>query len=125
MCIVNLKADFILLYNLAFNLLQELDLHDILFIDAELGKTLQELNALVLRKHYIESIGGSYTDTIANLHFRGALIEDLCLDFTLPGYPEYILKPGDEIVCSYTLSQSIFFYSCFVKNSSNFLSNSG
>ncbi|XP_027356506.1 E3 ubiquitin-protein ligase UPL3 [Abrus precatorius] len=77
---------------------QELDLHDILFIDAELGKTLQELNALVCRKHYIESIGGRYADTIANLHFRGAPVEDLCLDFTLPGYPDCILNPGDEIV---------------------------
>ncbi|KAL2329061.1 hypothetical protein Fmac_022488 [Flemingia macrophylla] len=77
---------------------QELDLHDILFIDAELGKSLQEFNALVCRKRYIESIGGGYTDTVANLHFRGGTIEDLCLDFTLPGYPEYILKPGDEIV---------------------------
>nr|KYP44067.1 E3 ubiquitin-protein ligase UPL3 [Cajanus cajan] len=77
---------------------QDLDLHDILFIDAELGKTLQELNALVCRKHYIESTGGSYTDTSVNLHFRGAPIEELCLDFTLPGYPEYTLKPADEIV---------------------------
>ncbi|KAK7312253.1 hypothetical protein VNO77_36002 [Canavalia gladiata] len=77
---------------------QELDLHDILFVDAELGKTLQELNALVCRKHYIESTGGSYTNAIANLNFRGARVEDLCLDFTLPGYPDYILKPGDEIV---------------------------
>ncbi|XP_057456554.1 E3 ubiquitin-protein ligase UPL3 [Lotus japonicus] len=77
---------------------QELDLYDILFLDAELGKTLQELNALVCRKHHIESIGGGYTVTDANLHFRGAPIEDLCLDFTLPGYPDYILKSGDEIV---------------------------
>ncbi|KAK7404378.1 hypothetical protein VNO78_05238 [Psophocarpus tetragonolobus] len=77
---------------------QDLDLHDILFIDAELGKTAQELNALVCRKHYLESIGGSYNDTIANLHFRGAPVEDLYLDFTLPGYPEYILKPGDDVV---------------------------
>ncbi|KAE9593379.1 putative aminoacyltransferase, E1 ubiquitin-activating enzyme [Lupinus albus] len=76
---------------------QELDLYDILVIDAELGKTLQELNALVCRKSFLES-GGSYTDKIANLHFRGAPIEDLFLDFTLPGYPEYILKPGSEIV---------------------------
>ncbi|OIV99549.1 hypothetical protein TanjilG_17359 [Lupinus angustifolius] len=76
---------------------QELDLHDILVIDAGLGKTLQELNALVCRKNYLESCG-SYTDKIANLHFRGSPIEDLCLDFTLPGYPECILKPGDEIV---------------------------
>lgn len=81
-------------------------MHDILFIDAELGKTLQELNALVCRKHYIESIGGGYTDTVANLHFRGAPIADLCLDFTLPGYPEYILKPGDDSVCI----QSLLFF---------------
>ncbi|KAF7841213.1 E3 ubiquitin-protein ligase UPL3 [Senna tora] len=77
---------------------QELDLHDILSIDAELGKTLHELNALVCRKHYLESTCGSYTDAISNLHFRGAPIEDICLDFTLPGYPDYILKPVDEIV---------------------------
>ncbi|MEI4855980.1 hypothetical protein, partial [Klebsiella pneumoniae] len=25
-------------------------------------------------------------------------VEDLCLDFTLPGYPDYILKPGHETV---------------------------
>ncbi|KAI5388006.1 E3 ubiquitin-protein ligase upl3, variant 2 [Lathyrus oleraceus] len=77
---------------------QDLDLHDILYIDAELGKTLQELNALVCRKHNIESIGGGYTGTVANLHYRGAPVADLCLDFTLPGYPDYTLKPGDEIV---------------------------
>lgn len=75
-------------------------MHDILFIDAELGKTLQELNAIVRRKHHIKSIGGSATDANTNFVFRGTQIEDLCLDFTLPGYPEYILKPGDEIVCS-------------------------
>lgn len=81
-------------------MLQDLDLHDILYVDAELGKTLLELNALVYRNHYIESIGGSFTDTKANLLFRGTPIEDLYLDFTLPGYPEYILKPGDEFVCN-------------------------
>lgn len=84
-------------------------MHDILFIDAELGKTLQELNALVCRKRYIESFGGCDTDKIGNLHFRGAQIEDLCFDFTLPGYPEYILKPRDEIVCIQSFSLSFFF----------------
>lgn len=78
-------------------------MHDILYIDAELGKTLQELNALVCRKHNIESIGGGNTGTVSNLHYRGAPIADLCLDFTLPGYPEYTLKPGDEIVCFHYL----------------------
>lgn len=80
-------------------------MYDILSIDAELGKTLQELNALVQRKDYLESMSGSDTDAISNLHFRGAPIEDLCLDFTLPGYPDYILKPVDEIVCSKFLIQ--------------------
>ncbi|CAK9179976.1 unnamed protein product [Ilex paraguariensis] len=77
---------------------QELDLHDIISFDTELGKTLQELQALVSRKHYLESIGGRDRNEIIDLHFRGALIENLCLDFTIPGYPDYILKQGDENV---------------------------
>ncbi|KAK4424057.1 E3 ubiquitin-protein ligase UPL3 [Sesamum alatum] len=74
---------------------QELDLHDISSFDVELGTTLQELQALVCRKQYLESIGRYNPE---ELRFRGASIEDLCLDFSLPGYPEYILKPGDENV---------------------------
>ncbi|KAF2302055.1 hypothetical protein GH714_031921 [Hevea brasiliensis] len=77
---------------------QELDLYDILSFDMEFGKVLQELHTLVCRKHYIESSGTDNRDAIASLRFRGAVIEDLCLDFTLPGYPDYILKPGDETV---------------------------
>ncbi|CBI37879.3 unnamed protein product, partial [Vitis vinifera] len=77
---------------------QELDLHDILSFDADFGKILQELQVLVSRKQYLESTGGDNQDAIANLCFRGAPIEDLCLDFTLPGYPDYILKPGEENV---------------------------
>ncbi|KAK8625185.1 hypothetical protein V6N13_090061 [Hibiscus sabdariffa] len=77
---------------------QELDLYDILSIDAEFGKVLQELHFLVCRKQYLESTGGENSAAIADLRFRGAQIEDLCLDFTLPGYPDYILKPGEETV---------------------------
>ncbi|KAK1558452.1 hypothetical protein Q3G72_002483 [Acer saccharum] len=77
---------------------QELDLHDILSFDAEFGKILQELHVLVCRKQYIESTGCDNRDVISDLRFRGAPVEDLCLDFTLPGYPDYILKPGEEIV---------------------------
>ncbi|CAN1192510.1 E3 ubiquitin-protein ligase UPL3 [Linum perenne] len=75
---------------------QDLDLYDILSFDAELGKTLQELHALVARKQYLESSGCH--DAVADLRFRGANVEDLCLDFTLPGYPDYILKTGDQTV---------------------------
>ncbi|XVF67923.1 hypothetical protein PTKIN_Ptkin10aG0161000 [Pterospermum kingtungense] len=77
---------------------QELDLHDILSFDAEFGKILQELHLLVCRKKYLESMGSDNSDTVADLRFRGSPVEDLCLDFTLPGYPDYILKPGDETV---------------------------
>ncbi|KAL0412397.1 UNVERIFIED_CONTAM: E3 ubiquitin-protein ligase UPL3 [Sesamum radiatum] len=74
---------------------QELDLHDISSFDVELGTTLQELQALVCRKQYLESTGNYNPE---ELRFRGASIGDLCLDFSLPGYPEYILKPGNENV---------------------------
>ncbi|KAL4585042.1 hypothetical protein LXL04_009655 [Taraxacum kok-saghyz] len=75
---------------------QELDLHDISLFDGEVGKTLQELQALVSRKQYLESVHDR--DEIVNLRFRGAPIEDLCLDFTLPGYPDFVLKAGDDNV---------------------------
>ncbi|CAN7133457.1 unnamed protein product [Brassica rapa subsp. narinosa] len=77
---------------------QELDLHDVILFDAELGKTLQELRVLVGRKHYLEAEGGDNSSVISDLCLRGSRIEDLCLDFTLPGYPEYILRPGDDTV---------------------------
>ncbi|KAL5561195.1 hypothetical protein UlMin_030942 [Ulmus minor] len=76
---------------------QELDLHDIILFDAELGKTLQELHVLVSRKQYLES-NGDIGNAITDLCFRGTPIEDLCLDFTLPGYQDYVLKQGDENV---------------------------
>ncbi|KAG6477829.1 hypothetical protein ZIOFF_061261 [Zingiber officinale] len=75
---------------------QELELHDILLFDAEFGKILQELQALVLRKQFLDSNPGNNQMAIADVCFQGASIEDLCLNFTLPGYPEYILKDGGE-----------------------------
>ncbi|XP_022725559.1 E3 ubiquitin-protein ligase UPL3-like isoform X2 [Durio zibethinus] len=77
---------------------QELDLHDILSFDTEFGKILQELHLLVGRKQYLESMGGDNCGAIGDLHFRGTPIEDLCLDFTIPGYPDYTLKLGDATV---------------------------
>lgn len=71
-------------------------MYDIFSFDAELGKTLQELLVLVHRKQFLESSAGDNQQALADLCFRGAPIEDLCLDFTLPGYPEYILKEDKE-----------------------------
>ncbi|CAM0948357.1 unnamed protein product [Alopecurus aequalis] len=75
---------------------QELDLFDIISFDAELGKTLQELQVLVERKRFLESSHGKNRREVEDLRFRGARIEDLCLDFTLPGFPDYVLKEGEQ-----------------------------
>ncbi|KAI3922610.1 hypothetical protein MKX01_006299 [Papaver californicum] len=76
---------------------QELDLHDILSFDSDFGKILQELQVLVCRKQHLEGVGGDGV-AVTDLRFRGTPIEDLCLDFTVPGYPDYVLKPGEENV---------------------------
>ncbi|XP_038982263.1 E3 ubiquitin-protein ligase UPL3-like [Phoenix dactylifera] len=75
---------------------QGLDVHDLISFDAEFGKILQEMQFLVRRKQFLEATAGDDQKTISDLHFRGAPIEDLCLDFTLPGYPDYILKEGGD-----------------------------
>ncbi|PKA56014.1 E3 ubiquitin-protein ligase UPL3 [Apostasia shenzhenica] len=77
---------------------QELDLYDILSFDAELGKILQELQIIVSRKKFLEMSGTENQRMIPDLRFRGAQIEDLCLDFSLPGYPEYVLKGEENIM---------------------------
>jgi E3 ubiquitin-protein ligase TRIP12 len=81
--------------------LQELDLYDILSFDLELGTILLEMQAIVGKKQFLEAMPGDNRKTISELCFRDARIEDLCLDFTLPGYPEYALKTGesDTMVC--------------------------
>ncbi|KAG0572814.1 hypothetical protein KC19_VG127600 [Ceratodon purpureus] len=67
---------------------QELDLYDIETLDPELGRTLVEMQVLVRKKQFVEASGQS----VDGLRFRGSRVEDLCLDFTLPGHPDYELK---------------------------------
>ncbi|XP_034605412.1 E3 ubiquitin-protein ligase UPL3 isoform X1 [Setaria viridis] len=87
---------------------QELELYDVLSFDTEFGKILQELQILVARKRFLESCC-SDSRKIEELCFRGAPVEDLCLDFTLPGYPDYVLKEGGEnvVVDIYNLEEYI------------------
>lgn len=94
-------------------------MHDVISFDAELGKTLKELHVIVCRKQYLES-NGDNGNAIADLRFRGAPIEDLGLDFTLPGYPDYVLKPGDENVRNHVL-MSLYSarFNCCENNSNN------
>ncbi|KAG9453348.1 hypothetical protein H6P81_006252 [Aristolochia fimbriata] len=75
---------------------QELDIYDILSFDPQLGRTLLEFQALANKKKFLGSIpmgGSNYENSI---YFRDTNIEDLCLDFTLPGYSDYKLACGHD-----------------------------
>lgn len=65
---------------------QELGLYDICSFDPELGRTLIEFQDLVNRKKCL----GINSDA-SDLRYRNTSLEDLCLDFTLPGYSDYVL----------------------------------
>lgn len=59
-----------------------------------------------MAKH-IKSICADSIDANTDFVSRGTQIEDLCLEVTLPGYPEYILKPGDDIVYINNLEEHV------------------
>uniref|UniRef100_A0A0E0H8V4 HECT-type E3 ubiquitin transferase n=1 Tax=Oryza nivara TaxID=4536 RepID=A0A0E0H8V4_ORYNI len=70
---------------------QDLDIYDIPSFDPKLGKTVMEFQALVKRKKFLEERA---SNPAADLSYKNVRLEDLCLDFTLPGNPEYELVPG-------------------------------
>ncbi|ANM70342.1 ubiquitin-protein ligase 4 [Arabidopsis thaliana] len=72
---------------------QELSSFDIHFVDPELCKTLVELQALVRRKKLFAEAHGDSGAAKCDLSFHGTKIEDLCLEFALPGYTDYDLAP--------------------------------
>ena len=74
-----------------------MDLYDIRKFDAALGATLEKLYA-AHKAHQAQ--GGSRKGPML---VDGCPIEDLCLTFVLPGYPEYELKKnGGEIMVDAT-----------------------
>ncbi|KAG4996143.1 hypothetical protein JHK85_027582 [Glycine max] len=75
---------------------KELSLYDIQSFDPGLGKVLQEFQALVMRKKFMESVSGGNSELQYGLSFRDMSIEDLCLDFTLPGFPDIVLASGTD-----------------------------
>ncbi|KAG7964552.1 hypothetical protein I3843_09G176100 [Carya illinoinensis] len=75
---------------------RELTLYDIQSFDPELSRTLLEFQALVNRKRFLESVNGENSPAEFDSFFRDTRIEDLCLDFTLPGYPNYVLASGPD-----------------------------
>uniref|UniRef100_A0ACD5TXM1 Uncharacterized protein n=1 Tax=Avena sativa TaxID=4498 RepID=A0ACD5TXM1_AVESA len=73
---------------------RELDIYDIPSFDPELGKTILEFQALVKRKKFLETCSENTSNPSAALSYKNMRLEDLCLDFTLPGNPEFELVPG-------------------------------
>uniref|UniRef100_A0A5B6YR81 HECT-type E3 ubiquitin transferase n=1 Tax=Davidia involucrata TaxID=16924 RepID=A0A5B6YR81_DAVIN len=79
-----------------FILGQELTVYDIHSFDPGLGRALLEFQALVERKRHLESVCGEISTFKLDSCFWNTRIEDLCLDFTLPGYPDYVLTFGPD-----------------------------
>ncbi|XP_030521970.1 E3 ubiquitin-protein ligase UPL4 [Rhodamnia argentea] len=75
---------------------QGLTLYDIPSFDPELGRTLLEFQALVDRKKFLESVHRESSTLKNDFCFRNITVEDLCLDFTVPGYPNYVLSSGPD-----------------------------
>ncbi|XP_058110158.1 E3 ubiquitin-protein ligase UPL4 [Magnolia sinica] len=75
---------------------QDLDIYDIQSFDPELGRTLLEFQALAERRRNLGTISGEDTAFLSEFCFRNTRIEDLCLDFTLPGYSDYKLASGPD-----------------------------
>ena len=73
-----------------------LQLTDIQNIDGTLFKSLSQLNDVVRKKKAIESDSSHTFETLQlevnNLSLDGLPIDDLGLDFVLPGYPSIELK---------------------------------
>lgn len=58
----------------------------------------------------MESVSGGNSELQNGLSFRDTRIEDLCLDFTLPGYPDMVLASGpDHIMVRHNLIFAIQF----------------
>jgi len=91
---------------LCFTCFQDLDIYDIQSFDPELGRTLIEFQALAKRRSFKSKSGECSKDTF-DLAFRDTRLEDLYLDFALPGYPDYIFASKSD---SKMVSQDSYFF---------------
>ena len=70
---------------------KRLDLLDVSRFDPQLGSTLERMQgALSAHAAATAAAGGSGGELLLD----GVPISDLCLTFTLPGYPDHELRPG-------------------------------
>ncbi|GER28678.1 E3 ubiquitin-protein ligase UPL4 [Striga asiatica] len=76
---------------------KDLTLYDIQSFDPALGKSLLEFQAVIEKRESLMPICGDKSHDVDVL-LKDMTIEDLCLDFTLPGYPDYALVPDSKMV---------------------------
>ncbi|XP_023005684.1 E3 ubiquitin-protein ligase UPL4-like isoform X2 [Cucurbita maxima] len=75
---------------------QEVSIYDIQSFDPELGTALLEFQALVDRGKLLESVCEENSSAKLEFCYHNTNIEDLCLDFTVPGYPDYLLISSQD-----------------------------
>ena len=76
-------------------------MYDINSFDPELATTLMEFKALSCQRKYLESCSTKECQSPSGLSYRGCRIEDLAIDFAVPGYPEYL--PSSDNVSDMTV----------------------
>ncbi|XP_009622742.1 E3 ubiquitin-protein ligase UPL4 isoform X2 [Nicotiana tomentosiformis] len=75
---------------------RELTVYDIQSFEPELGRALLEFQALVERKRHLESLSEGKPSLDLELNFGNTKIDDLYLDYTLPGYPDYVFNSASD-----------------------------
>ncbi|TRY93876.1 hypothetical protein DNTS_023784 [Danionella cerebrum] len=76
--------------------------HDLVNIDPGVAKSIQHLEDIIRQKKRIEQDRSHTRETLQqaleSLNMNGCVVEDLGLDFTLPGFPNIELKKGGKDV---------------------------
>uniref|UniRef100_A0A3Q3WRW6 E3 ubiquitin-protein ligase n=1 Tax=Mola mola TaxID=94237 RepID=A0A3Q3WRW6_MOLML len=76
--------------------------HDLVNIDPNVAKSIQHLEDIIRQKKRLEQDRSQTRETLQqaleSLNMNGCSVEDLGLDFTLPGFPNIELKKGGKDV---------------------------
>lgn len=75
---------------------KELSASDVQSFDLELGTALLEFLSLIEKKRCLESCDAEKSLVGSDLYYQGSRIEDLFLEFILPGYPDYHIDLSAE-----------------------------
>ncbi|XP_054714479.1 E3 ubiquitin-protein ligase TRIP12-like [Uloborus diversus] len=98
-------------YKWMLNKENDLSLADLMFIDESFAQTVFKLEQIVIQKKKLENNKSlsaiDLKSALENLSLDGCSLEDLSLDFTLPGYPHIEMKKSgkDNLVTIHNLEE--------------------